>query len=461
MERTRYIRRGDYKFTNTVTTPLVIEEINSNENLTLRMMTSMLRHHTILSRPLKLIRHNSKFLNWDEVEKHFEKLVKTSISISKVKILARSTNVDKIKYNPVGYVLSSKKDLDDEKLNKRQEMIDDRFNSSIIEKDKWLLSNQTNKSLISPIKIKSINIEETTTPLNKPYKLSFTTINSLKTINVFTTFSNNKVTHSEVVPLLGYSTESYEEVLNNLHKFKTTILNKSILEARNKIDKLTHQSPFSTSAILTGIDLLDFSVSNKNDIKEIKFVIPISTNDKVILFKKNTTYKIKLSGNLDQDLYYFKSIMNLDETVKLRIDGNQSYDYCNSKILLEFLSTVSYKKNIEFLEQPLKAEDWNGYSKLLELQKDISILLDESIISKSDVNKAQSIGITHIKLKLFKQGGIKNTLQLAHYAHSLNMKIVIGNGVASEICNDIENTIYLKYPHLFLNVSEANGMLKL
>ncbi|MEC7641605.1 MAG: NAD(P)H-dependent oxidoreductase, partial [Nitrospinota bacterium] len=48
IERTRYLRRGDYLFTNVLTAPLVFEEVETQENMHIRMLTSMIRHHTIL-----------------------------------------------------------------------------------------------------------------------------------------------------------------------------------------------------------------------------------------------------------------------------------------------------------------------------------------------------------------------------------------------------------------------------
>lgn len=48
IERTRYLRRDDYAIGDILVAPLVISEINSNQNLHIRMTTSLLRHHTHL-----------------------------------------------------------------------------------------------------------------------------------------------------------------------------------------------------------------------------------------------------------------------------------------------------------------------------------------------------------------------------------------------------------------------------
>ena len=45
MERTRYLRRGDYVFTDRLVVPLVVAELGSAEHLDIRMLTSFIRHH--------------------------------------------------------------------------------------------------------------------------------------------------------------------------------------------------------------------------------------------------------------------------------------------------------------------------------------------------------------------------------------------------------------------------------
>ena len=87
-------------------------------------------------------------------------------------------------------------------------------------------------------------------------------------------------------------------------------------------------------------------------------------------------------------------------------------------------------------------------------------MLDESIVTDQDIYKAKSIGIEFIKLKLFKQGGIKEVVQQAQLCKLLGIKVVLGNGVATNLSNQIENHIYSSNP-IFYGASEANGFLKI
>ncbi|HWY35065.1 MAG TPA: hypothetical protein VNX68_10490, partial [Nitrosopumilaceae archaeon] len=132
MERTRYLRRGDYVFSDVISAPIVIDEIGSNENMHIRMITAMVRHHTILSRPIIAYKYNGSIVNTEEVEREFTRLNEKVREVAKARLLAYSSNVNHLKYKPVGYVLSSAKDAEDEKLLKRQEMIEDRLRKTAI-----------------------------------------------------------------------------------------------------------------------------------------------------------------------------------------------------------------------------------------------------------------------------------------------------------------------------------------
>ncbi|MCG8613304.1 MAG: NAD(P)H-dependent oxidoreductase [Pseudomonadales bacterium] len=127
IERTRYFRRGDYVFSDLLTAPLIIDEIGANENLHIRMVTSMIRHHTIVLNPMVLFRYQDKIVNWEDVKNQFKTFNQKVRELTKARLLAYSRGVNHLRYNPVGYVLSASKDLEDQKLMKRIKMIEKRI----------------------------------------------------------------------------------------------------------------------------------------------------------------------------------------------------------------------------------------------------------------------------------------------------------------------------------------------
>lgn len=124
IERTRYLRRGDYVFSNQLVAPLTFEEIGVRENYAMRIMTSMLRHHTVMARPMMGQLYNGKVLNQGQIEQEFH----TLMALARTLTTARLTEAEEIsKYNPVGYILSTAQDQENERLNARNLMKQSRY----------------------------------------------------------------------------------------------------------------------------------------------------------------------------------------------------------------------------------------------------------------------------------------------------------------------------------------------
>lgn len=130
IERTRYLRRGDYIFSDLVCAPLVLEELGAGENMHIRMMTSMIRHHTIIRKPIIGYLQYGALLNHPQVEDEFTQLVQETRRVTAGRLLAHSNRVEHLRYTPVGYVLSAMKDSEDQKLLRRKQMIEDRLNTA-------------------------------------------------------------------------------------------------------------------------------------------------------------------------------------------------------------------------------------------------------------------------------------------------------------------------------------------
>ena len=103
IERTRYLRRDNYIFGNKLVTSLIVSEMNSNRNLHIRILTSLVRHLNILRKPIHIFKHGNAYMNFDTVVKEFKNFCSEAQKIKK-------TKEDKI-YKPVGYEISLKKYL--------------------------------------------------------------------------------------------------------------------------------------------------------------------------------------------------------------------------------------------------------------------------------------------------------------------------------------------------------------
>jgi len=110
MERTRYIRRDNYLFSDLLAAPFVISELSARQNLNVRIMTSIVRHHTVVHHPLVGMKYEQHILNWEALLR-----LGTSFVDDARRLIAGQLNSSTVEsyYNPVGYTISQEKsDLD-------------------------------------------------------------------------------------------------------------------------------------------------------------------------------------------------------------------------------------------------------------------------------------------------------------------------------------------------------------
>jgi multimeric flavodoxin WrbA len=150
IERTRYLRRGDYVFGDTLTAPLVIEDIGVGDNMSIRMMTSLLRHHTVLTELMNLYLYDKKPLNHSQIQEQFSRFILRAkqLTIGRLLSFVNAQDLSISKYNPVGYILSAAKDKEDEKLKSRSLMIQERY-SRLASDAKNRLVIESNNKIIS------------------------------------------------------------------------------------------------------------------------------------------------------------------------------------------------------------------------------------------------------------------------------------------------------------------------
>ena len=128
-------------------------------------------------------------------------------------------------------------------------------------------------------------------------------------------------------------------------------------------------------------------------------------------------YKIKLGTNNDVEIV--KALRKETDAV-FRVDANCAWTA---------QQCIAYSKQlkdlgVEFIEQPLKAGDWDGM-KQLKGQSLLPIIADESCIVESDVIKCAPY-FDGINIKLTKCGGLTPARRMISQAKSLGLKVMVG-----------------------------------
>ncbi|MEW4922584.1 dipeptide epimerase [Algibacter sp. 2305UL17-15] len=128
-------------------------------------------------------------------------------------------------------------------------------------------------------------------------------------------------------------------------------------------------------------------------------------------------YKIKLGTS--EDVNIIKALRKITDAV-FRIDANCAWgtdETINKSKALKDLG-------VEFIEQPLRADDWGAMTIIKETSA-LPIIADESCQRLGDVEKCAET-FHGINIKLMKCGGITPALKMIQKARDLNLKVMAG-----------------------------------
>lgn len=128
-------------------------------------------------------------------------------------------------------------------------------------------------------------------------------------------------------------------------------------------------------------------------------------------------YKIKLGTK--EDIAIVTELRKHTDAI-FRIDAN-----CGWTVPETLTNAIELKKlGVEFLEQPLKADDWEGHKEVYK-QSVLPIIADESCIVEEDVAKCHN-HFHGLNIKLVKCGGLTPARRMIAQAKKLGMKTMVG-----------------------------------
>jgi len=201
--------------------------------------------------------------------------------------------------------------------------------------------------------------------------------------------------------------EDFYEFLEslNLHKFTLCALD---LAANDLYGKLKGKPLYE----IWGTTIEKYPMTN--------YTIGIDTIEKMVKKlqeKPWPLYKIKL-GTSD-DVAIVRELRKHTDSI-FRIDANTAWTaeetIKNAPLLKEL--------GVEFLEQPLKADDWEGMA-LVKEKSVLPVIADESCIIETDVEACG--GYFHgINIKLTKCGGLTPARRMITAARDLGLKVMVG-----------------------------------
>jgi L-Ala-D/L-Glu epimerase len=315
------------------------------------------------------------------------------------------------------------------------------------------------------MKITRVSVYRLEVPLIRPYHTS------IADIQFFTTFlavlsSEAKQAVGESTPLLGYSFESPDQVWEFVRTRGADLLGKETGKAYASLEPWQRTAPFATTTLMSALEMLDPSLGPCSARLEGEVpmvgILTVTRSEEIpdylagLLAEGYETIKVKVGFEIGKDIRKVQQVQDLvGDRGLIRIDANQGYSYEDA---LKFVRSVD-PGNIELFEQPFPEDQWDAM-RTFAPQCPLPLMLDESIYGMEDIEKAREGKCARfIKLKLMKAGSLQRLLQMGEKTMDCGFKLILGNGVATDVGCYHEALAYLRMG--LKTAGEMNGFLKL
>ena len=241
----------------------------------------------------------------------------------------------------------------------------------------------------------------------------------------------------EAAPSLRYneSTDKVIRQLESIDSLNNMTLDEGILWCKKNANEISSlEAALSTAwldlwSLKKQRSISDFFKSG-NNMLDTSFTISIGDLDlipkKIEEAKTYNILKIKLGVNEEHDKNIIKLIRNETDKV-IRVDANEGWDLDTGKKMCKWLAD----HNVEFVEQPFKAQNLRDTAKLRDLSP-LPLIADENSIKSSNIPDIAH-AFDGINIKLMKCGSLFEAKKMIDVAHEYDMKIMLGCMVESSI----------------------------
>ncbi len=163
---------------------------------------------------------------------------------------------------------------------------------------------------------------------------------------------------------------------------------------------------------LWGLDVADAPITD--------FTIGIDSVEMMVKKMKEKPWPIyKIKVGTDNDIEMVTELRKHTDAV-FRVDANAGWSLTEALTKIPLLK----KLGVQFVEQPLAKEDWDGM-KILYEKSELPLFADESCVEEADVLKCQ-YHFHGINIKLTKCSGLTPARRMIEKARELEMQVMIG-----------------------------------
>jgi L-alanine-DL-glutamate epimerase-like enolase superfamily enzyme len=284
---------------------------------------------------------------------------------------------------------------------------------------------------------KKLDLKLTYRPQNLPFEYPFTISNGRTKTHqpsLLVALELGPFVGFGEAPAIAYYQVTVEQMIADLEAKKAMVEKFAFTEPERYWHYLHHLFP-NNPFLVCALDMAAWDMYGKMKAKPLyelwdtpwettpatDYTIGIDTIDKMVAKMKAKPwpiYKIKLGT--DEDIQIVEALRRHTDAV-LRIDANAGWSVEEALEKIPQLAALG----VEFIEQPLERNDWEGMKILFE-RSPLPLFADESCVSEQDVARCHN-HFHGINIKLTKCSGITPALRMIKTARTLGMQVMLGS----------------------------------
>lgn len=277
---------------------------------------------------------------------------------------------------------------------------------------------------------------------NLPFKYPFTISKGTKTHqpSLVVALEHRGIVGFGEAPAIAYYNIPVEKMIEDLERKKMMVEKFAFMEPERYWHYLHHLYPLN-NFLVCALDIAAWDLYGKIRQQPIHQVLELdqhaapftdytigidSVHNMVAKMKEKPwpIYKIKLGTSEDLDIV--RALRQHTDAI-FRIDANAGWTLEEALEKIPVLQELG----VEFIEQPLAKDDWEGM-KILKERSALPLIADESCVVEGDVTKCAEY-FHGINIKLTKCSGITPALRMIQMARKLQLKVMLGSMNESSI----------------------------
>lgn len=296
--------------------------------------------------------------------------------------------------------------------------------------------------------IRSVTVEPLTIPLLEPFTIATGSVSEARNVLITITLEDGSVGYGECAPFPPSTGESQETALAAAQGCVKLLKGKDAAHWRT-LSKLIHSVFYSQGSALAGIEmaLLDaltrsygmplyIFFGGVSTSVETDMSIPMVTPEhgyelaKEIVARGINAIKIKVGGDIRNDVARVEAIREAAPGIGLTLDANQGYTANEALLCLEALNDRDIRPLL--MEQPVHKDDYEGLRYVTQ-HTTVPVAADESAYSAANVARLIAMGaINVVNIKLMKCGFVE-ALDIAAVCRATHTQLMIGAMIESRL----------------------------